>query len=209
MAFKQKPGFSLIELLFAITVLGVMLSIVLNVVVGMLRFYTFSNKIRENQQNGRNVLDSMVRDIRSGRLVLPATEQPNNQSRLCIADEKSKKLTVYSIVDPNKPEASLGRTQYSYLDQELENVRACDGSGGAVVIGNPVARMTSRDMTITGFNVNRIAGAPGTSKERGSAVAITLQYGTGSLKADGSCSAGDIFCATLNLTTAVNMRGGR
>lgn len=200
----RKPGFTLLELLFAIIVLGVMLSIVMTIVVGMLRFYTFANKIRENQQNGRNVLDTITREIRFGKLVLPTLADPLNKSVLCVADEKNKTLIRYNI---NTTDANIVRSQYSYANKDLSDVSSCDGSGGAVTVSSnrPV---TGEDMTVTGFTINRTAGAPGTASDKATGLIIRLSYGTGSVNASGQCEPGDIYCSVLTYSTAVNNRGG-
>lgn len=198
----KKPGFTLIELLFAVVVLGVMLSLVMTTIIGMLRFYTFANYIRENQQNGRNMLDTMTREIRFGSLVLPSESSPNNQTVLCVSDDRNKILIRYERVG-----STLLRSQYSYANRELSSVVACDGSGGATVISQN-QQVSSRNMTVTNFVVDRTAGAPGTASDKATAARIAFSYGTGSVNASGGCDPGDIYCSVLTLNTAVNIRGG-
>ncbi len=197
----RKPGFTIIELLFAVVVLGVMLSLVMTTIIGMLRFYTFANYIRENQQNGRNVLDTITREVRFGSLVLPSEAAPNS-SILCVSDDRKKTLTRYE-----RQGSTLVRTQFGYPNIELSQVINCDGSGGATVI-SPTKQVSGVKMTVTNFVVNRTAGAPGTATDKATAVRISFSYGTGSVNAVGGCDPGDIYCSVLSLTTAINIRGG-
>ena len=47
---KHQSGFTFVELIFAITIMGSMLAIAMVVVIGTLRFYVFSNQVRQSNQ---------------------------------------------------------------------------------------------------------------------------------------------------------------
>ena len=199
----KRQGFTIIEMLFSVTVLGVMLAIVLTTIVGMLRFYTFSNYIRENQQNGRNLLDTMTREVRFGTMILPNEIDPIDKNVLCVADDKNKVLIRYK-----RTGAALLRSQYTYANLQLtDQVKKCDGSGGAVAVSVD-KQVSGKNMTVINFAVSRTAGAPGTLESKAAGAKIDLKYGTGSVNASGGCEVGDIYCAVLTFTTAVNVRGG-
>ena len=91
---KKQPGFTFIELLFAIVVMGVMFSLALVVFVGMLRFYVFAGSVRQNQENGRNVLDTITREARFAKLVTP-TQAGQTTNKLCFFDPNTKKIIGY------------------------------------------------------------------------------------------------------------------
>lgn len=196
---KNQPGFTLLELLFAIIVLGVMMSIVLTTIIGMLRFYTFANTVRENQQNARNIIDSLAREVRFGTLVMP---QSNPGSILCVADTKNKRLTKYALLNN-----SIVRTQYSYANSQLTEGEECNESSGLTVISENVA-VTTPKMFIKSFEVIRTEGAQFATNTDVAAVIVRMSYRTGSVDDSGDCKPGNIYCSPLNLETAINIRGG-
>ncbi len=200
--YKKQAGFTLLELLFAIIVLGVMMSIVLTTIIGMLRFYTFSNTVRDNQQNARNIVDTLSREVRFSTLIMPETN-PGNM--LCVADVKNKKLTKYELSNN-----AIVRTQYSYANSQLIDTENCDGTNpGLITIGNPNVAITTPKMYIKSFEVIRTAGAPVFTEEDVAGVIVKMSYRTGNVNTvTGDCNTGDIYCSPLNLETAINIRGG-
>ena len=82
---SKNQGFTIIELMFAIVILGGMLSLTMVIIVGMLRFYVFAGQVRKNQANGRETLDSITREIRFGKLISPSGSAAT--SDVCVFDK--------------------------------------------------------------------------------------------------------------------------
>ena len=196
---KHQSGFTFVELIFAITIMGSMLAIAMVVVIGTLRFYVFSNQVRQNQENGRNIVDTMTRELRFGELVMPsATGSP--PSRICIVDDTNKQLIDYKLDGTN-----LVRTTLSYSPGFL----SCDEDTTSakltkIITSGPI---NLDKMKVSNFSVVRTSGARG-GNGKASAVTIGLSYTTGLPKTDGKCATGNIYCSGLTLNTAINLRAG-
>ena len=196
---KHQSGFTFVELIFAITIMGSMLAIAMVVVIGTLRFYVFSNQVRQNQENGRNIVDTMTRELRFGELVIPsATGSPS--PRICIVDDTNKQLIDYKLDGTN-----LVRTTLSYSPGFL----SCDEDTTSakltkIITSGPI---NLDKMKVSNFSVVRTSGARG-GNDKASAVTIGLSYTTGLPEAGGECLTGNIYCSGLTLNTAINLRGG-
>ncbi|MCX6804452.1 MAG: prepilin-type N-terminal cleavage/methylation domain-containing protein [Patescibacteria group bacterium] len=196
---KHQSGFTFVELIFAITIMGSMLAIAMVVVIGTLRFYVFSNQVRQNQENGRNIVDTMTRELRFGELVIPsATGSPS--SRICIMDDTNKQLIDYKLYGTD-----LLRTTLSYSPGFLN----CDEDTTSakltkIITSGPI---NLDKMKVSNFSVVRTSGARG-GNDKASAVTIGLSYTTGLPETDGKCATGNIYCSGLTLNTAINLRAG-
>ena len=196
---KHQSGFTFVELIFAITIMGSMLAIAMVVVIGTLRFYVFSNQVRQNQENGRNIVDTMTRELRFGELVMPsATGSP--PSRICIVDDTNKQLIDYKLDGTN-----LVRTTLRYSPGFL----SCDEDTTSakltkIITSGPI---NLDKMKVSNFSVVRTSGARG-GNGKASAVTIGLSYTTGLPEAGGECLTGNIYCSGLTLNTAINLRAG-
>ena len=199
---KHQSGFTFVELIFAITIMGSMLAIAMVVVIGTLRFYVFSNQVRQNQENGRNIVDTMTRELRFGELVIPsATGSPLSPlQEICIVDDTNKQLIDYKRVGPN-----LVRTTLSYspgflsCDEDLNPAKLTK-----IITSGPI---NLDKMKVSNFSVVRTSGARG-GNGKASAVTIGLSYTTGLPEAGGECLTGNIYCSGLTLNTAINLRAG-
>ena len=198
---KHQSGFTFEELIFAITIMGSMLAIAMVVVIGTLRFYVFSNQVRQNQENGRNIVDTMTRELRFGELVMPsATGSP--PSRICIVDDTNKQLIDYKL---DTVKGDLVRTTLSYspgflsCDEDLNPAKLTK-----IITSGPI---NLDKMKVSNFSVVRTSGARG-GNDKASAVTIGLSYTTGLPEAGGECLTGNIYCSGLTLNTAINLRGG-
>jgi len=205
---KHQSGFTFVELIFAITIMGSMLAIAMVVVIGTLRFYVFSNQVRQNQENGRNIVDTMTRELRFGELVIPsATGSPlSPSSRICIVDDTNKQLIDYKLDGTNLDGTNLVRTTLSYSPGFLN----CDEDTTSAKLTKIITRgpINLDKMKVSNFSVVRTSGARG-GNDKASAVTIGLSYTTGLPEAaDGKCATGNIYCSGLTLNTAINLRGG-
>ena len=198
---KHQSGFTFVELIFAITIMGSMLAIAMVVVIGTLRFYVFSNQVRQNQENGRNIVDTMTRELRFGELVMPsATGSPS--SEICIVDDTNKQLIDYKL---DKLKGDLVRTTLSYspgflsCDEDLNPAKLTK-----IITSGPI---NLDKMKVSNFSVVRTSGARG-GNDKASAVTIGLSYTTGLPEVGGECLTGNIYCSGLTLNTAINLRAG-
>lgn len=196
----QQLGFTLLELLFAIMLMGVMLSIALVAVIGMLRFYVFSNQVRQNQENGRNMLDTMTREIRFGKLLYPKDTIPKSD-RVCIMDKSNNRLIQYQFSAPN-----LLRSTFSYTSTTPPT--DCTTGGGAILV-TPAKKVNLEKMRVVAFESTKTKGADIEVNTDVAAVLLKLSYITGQPDpTDASkCKIADIYCSNLVLNTAVNIRG--
>lgn len=194
-----KPAFTVLELTFAIVVIGVMMAIVLSTIIGMLRFYSFASTVRVNQSAGRQVMDDIDRQIRFSTIVTPAKAAPT-ANKICVADTKNQILYSYEAVG-----SAVQKTTYNYTGSTVP--------AGCVVGGNVTqtgqGNITPATMKVTGLSFTRTAGAPIDNGSSAAAVVITMPFTNGTPDpATGKCSPGDIYCSALQFSTAVNIRNG-
>ncbi len=197
---RTQSGFTLLELLFAIILMGTMLSIALVAIIGMLRFYVFSNQVRQNQENGRNMLDTMTREIRFGSLLFPKDNNPKSD-RVCIMDKSNNRLIQYQFSAPN-----LLRSTYSY--SKTTPPTDCTTSGGATLV-TPGKVVNLDKMRVVAFESAKTKGADIEVNTDVAAVLLKLSYITGQPDSSdpSKCKTADIYCSNLTLNTAVNIRG--
>ena len=69
----KSRGFSLVELLVAMTIFGVMSTVILNLYVNVVRSTTSSEEVVEVQQGLRIALDQVARDIQMAGFLIPTT----------------------------------------------------------------------------------------------------------------------------------------
>lgn len=87
----NKNGFTFIELLFAITLLGFMITMVMTTFIGIFRIYAWSNITTNNQFLARQTMDNLNREIASSTSIV--TTGPN--TALCYKDYNSNTYKIY------------------------------------------------------------------------------------------------------------------
>lgn len=195
----KKPAFTVLELTFAIVVIGVMMAIVLSTIIGMLRFYSFASTVRVNQAAGRQVMDDIDRQIRFSTIITPTKAVPT-ANKICVADTKNQILYSYEAVG-----TAVQKTTYSYSGSTIPTNCAVGGSVTQTAQGN----ITPTTMKVAGLSFTRTAGAPIASNTDAAAVVITMPFVNGTPDpATGKCRPGDIYCSALQFSTAVNIRNG-
>ncbi len=199
----HQPGFTFVELLFAIVIMGTMLSLTMVVVVGMIRFYVFTNQQRQNQENGRNVLDSITRDIRFGTLITPVVNDFSANDSICVLNPPTNKLTKYSLASNQ-----MYKTIYTY-NPLTSMPTSCNDSDGRVKDSTKIITLDRMYIPagINGFSVTLTKGAHPANFTDAKAVIIKFRFLTGNHYATGSCVANNIYCGELVLNTALNIRG--
>lgn len=202
---KTKPGFTFIELILAITIMGVMFSIVLTVIVGMLRFYVFANNIRQNQENGRNILDTIVRDIKFGTLLTPSGFAKSNV--VCI--KKSDSTLIKYSQDTN----AIFKTVYSF-DAATSPTNCPDTNAtlpDTIQIKSGPSKISLDRMNVYpgDFTFTKASGSKPRYYTTVSSLVINFRFFTGNpIDSDGNikCLSNDIYCSSLQLNTAVSLR---
>ena len=196
-ALRTRPGFTFIELLFAIVVMGTMFALALVVFVGMLRFYVFAGSVRTNQENARNVLDTISRDVRFGQLIEPSGSSSSNT--LCVYKKADRTVVKYELTDG----AINKSTSTATYDSAPANCTTVTNFGPAQSVFNTKA-------TAAAFAVTKLGGASNTVYPTVSSVIIRLQVITGTPDSTGlACASNNIYCNSLTLNTAVNIRGSQ
>ena len=199
-ALRTRPGFTFIELLFAIVVMGTMFALALVVFVGMLRFYVFAGSVRTNQENARNVLDTISRDVRFGQLIVPsASGTSTTPGTLCVYKKADRTVVKYELTDG----AINKSTSAATYDSAPANCTTVTNFGPAQSVFNTKA-------TAAAFAVTKLGGASNTVYPTVSSVIIRLQVITGTPDSTGlACASNNIYCNSLTLNTAVNIRGSQ
>lgn len=205
---KNQPGFTFVELLFAIVVMGILFSIALVVFIGMLRFYVFAGSVRQNQENGRNVLDTINRDIRFAQLVFPS-QTGIEANKVCYYNPSTKKIVGYysnpatlgtSTANLQKFESTS--TYDTYDAAKLASADCADSTKGTLSSNLP------KSMYPTDFVVMRTGGAIVTTYSN--VTAITIKFGfitqtAGTISS--SCDVRNIYCNKNTYNTALELRG--
>jgi prepilin-type N-terminal cleavage/methylation domain-containing protein len=202
---STKPGFTFIELILAITIMGIMFSLTLTVMVGMLRFYVFSSNIRQNQENGRNILDTIVRDIKYGTLLTPSGYGTSNS--VCIK-KSDNTLTKYYQKD-----LAIWRSVYTF-DSTISPTGCPDNDDSLpsnISIKSRGSQISLDRMRVYpgSFSFTRAEGSVPASYQNITSVVINFKFFTGNpVEIDSlvRCLSNDIYCSSLQFNTAVSIR---
>ncbi len=198
---RKNKGFTFVELMFAIVVMGTMFALALVVIVGMLRFYVFASSVRQNQENGRNLLDTINREVRFGELLAPVVEG----NKICIINKSNSTIVGYALLANenniekrvyNYPQGVAPTTcNYAILDAENSGFTKVSAQ-----IVNPPR------MKVTEFATTRVQGSSVPVNSNVVSVEIKFTFVTGNLSS-GECVDNDIYCNKLSLNTVTNIRG--
>lgn len=199
---SKNQGFTIIELMFAIVILGGMLSLTMVIIVGMLRFYVFAGQVRKNQANGRETLDSITREIRFGKLISPSGSTATQE--VCVFDKSNNRVVLYK-----KTGTSLKKTIYTY-NSNVDPANCNDVAGGSLAgKTKEVKDINLSKMFVTKFDITKTQGASFEVNKNAAAVIINYQFLTGAPDATGAaCETKNIFCSQLGYQTAINLRSG-
>ena len=196
---STRPGFTFIELLFAIVVMGTMFALALVVFVGMLRFYVFAGSVRTNQENARNVLDTISRDVRFGQLIEPSGAGTSNT--LCVY-KKADRTVVRYVLASGAINKSTSAATYDSAPTDCTTATVTNFGAAQSVLNT--------NATAAAFAVVKVGGAGTTVYSGVSSVTIQIQVITGTPAAGGvTCATNNIYCNSLTLNTAVNIRGSQ
>ena len=193
-----RPGFTFVELLFAIVVMGTMFALALVVFVGMLRFYVFAGSVRTNQENARNVLDTISRDVRFGQLIEPSAAVSTGNT-LCVYKKADRTVVKYEKLSGS-----------NVINKSTSAATYDSAPGDCDIIFSPAQSVFNTNTTAANFDVVQVAGSKPTAYPGVSSVTIRLQVITGTpVTGTDSCASNNIYCNSLTLNTAVNIRGSQ
>lgn len=202
---SKKSGFTFVELLFAIVVMGTMFGLALTVFIGMLRFYVFANSVRQNQENSRNILDTISRDIKFGKLLLPASSDNSISNKLCVYSPETNRTVLYER-DP------VSRKLYKYTSSDppfptFQDAKNALPASACSKNASTKAEISLSNTQVIAFETAFVGGASTVAYLDVASVTIKFVNITG--RADGdNCMTSDIYCNKLTLNSAINIRGG-
>ncbi len=190
-------GFTLIELIFAITLLSVMLVIIITAFIGVLRFSVWSRTTRTNQAAARETLDSLTRLIEANDIVSVAS------GTICL--KKPLENESYKIfVSPVTPKVVVKQT--------FLNNANCSGLLNFTYEAISNTTLAVQSLTFS----NKIIGAVGSdsylathpqSVDSSTSIIIDMIIVNGNATSPGGvwqCSPSDNFCDVAKFTTAVS-----
>lgn len=192
------------ELIFAITVMGVLFGLATTVVIGMIRFYTFANTVRTNQQEARSIMNSIANDATDGQVAIITRNNNDNISTvLCI--KNTREIITYELDETN-----LNRKSY--------NAGPKDSCNAIEDISSKIksnTRMNNERMLVYFFDTDLLsqgAGGDGLTiiNTNVTSLILRIKFATifnGGQNSDsfGRCEPADIYCSTLELNTAVKV----
>ncbi len=201
---SKYQGFTIIELMFAIVILGGMLSLTMVIIVGMLRFYVFAGQVRKNQANGRETLDSITREIRFGKLISPSGSTATQE--VCVFDKSNNRVVLYKR---DVTTLTLKKSIYTY-NSNVDPANCDEGVGGSLYgKTKEVKDINLSKMFVTNFEITKTQGASFEVNKNAAAVIINYQFLTGAADLSGTaCETKNIFCSKLGYQTAINLRSG-
>lgn len=192
---KTHQGFSIIELLIAISIMGVMSALTTAVIVATIRFYAFTNNFRQNQQAGRNIMDTIASDTRFGELTAPSPGASIAGIKLCV--KFRGEMTITYFLDSNY---DLIRAM-----DPANGQYACQTNGQAGTWG--LTKLNPPNMQVAQFKVTRIeAPSPAAGNATSAKIQLNFITGNGISTASGLvCAANNIYCSQSTLITAISL----
>jgi|688.fasta_scaffold474688_2 prepilin-type N-terminal cleavage/methylation domain-containing protein len=201
--YRKNKGFTFVELMFAVVVMGTMFALAMVVIVGMLRFYVFASTVRQNQENGRNLLDTINREMRFGELLVPIS----TASKICVVNKTTSTITGYRLITSSN---SIEKRVYSYPQGLAIQPNSCDytfldtANSGFTKISEQIVNPSN--MKVTEFATTRVRGSSTPVNDKVLSAEIKMTFVTGNLSGSG-CATNDIYCNKFSLNTALNIRG--
>jgi len=200
--FIKKPGFTIIELTFAIVILGGMLSLTMVVIVGMLRFYVFAGQVRKNQANGRETLDLISRDVRFGKLIGPVNSDTIQE--ICVFTGSDRKIISIKKDTSGENQYNLIRRVYQY--NLLADPSTCDVENSSLI---STTKLNLDRMIVSKFDITKTKGASFEVSQKSTAIIVDYEFLTGNANSTGiACDNNNIYCSRLGYDTAINLRAG-
>jgi prepilin-type N-terminal cleavage/methylation domain-containing protein len=204
---SKQQGFTIVELIIALTVFSLALVIALTGFITVVRIYRNSLAQRDSQVYARAVMDTIVRDARSAKSVEVVTNPSNtNLDDFCL-DFGGSKERYFANISGTPPTFAFGKVQYA--SAAVCAVNSASGLAGDVV--GTLQYVTSYPkVSLTQIKITPIVSS---GKQIGMQITETVAYKPGSSLLDvaqTSCTPGpgSEFCATTTLTSSVTFLGG-
>ncbi len=193
---KNKSGFTLIELTFAITLLAIMFTMVITTFIGVLKFSTWSKTTRTNQVAARDTMEAIKRLVESKTIVAVT----DSGTKLCLIEPgalngKSTQITAETYLVPSRP--IVVTKVYNNLD--------CTGSPATT------EPLTKIDSYVQSLSFELIYGAYNSQSYMSThnfkkTAKVSMDILNGVDNGSGQCAPADNFCdeASFNTTIAEN-----
>jgi len=110
---KNKKGFSLIELMVVVVILGLMVLGLVTFFTGGARSWISGQSQLEAQRNARQAMDSMVREIREGESVSSGTTTSVTVDIPALGSESARSVTYTWLGTPGDP---INREGHQLID---------------------------------------------------------------------------------------------
>jgi prepilin-type N-terminal cleavage/methylation domain-containing protein len=206
-SFASDGGFSLIELLVAMSVFSFMLIIISVGFIGIIKINQSTNASRLTQQSARLIIDTVEKQLRASSQVV-ITSQNSTLSRICLFNDSQ--YTEYGV-DSN---GNLRQGALASLGATCPPIPTAPGvlATWSTLNTNNVASGATDGVKVRRFLATATAG-PGTD---GGLVTVELSMtGQGVNDADLNATgtgclpkAGSQFCSVTTLMTTAVLRGG-
>jgi len=145
---KKNKGFTLIEVIITITVVGIVSVIIGSMLLGIVKAWTFKFNRNDMLWDGRLALDRMTREIRTVKDSTSVTTATSSQFRF--TDTGNKDIT-YSLSSTN-----LNRTENGTVNLLAENVSTLTFTyynSSDAVIPNPAVSPSATDIRRVRINL--------------------------------------------------------
>lgn len=187
-------GFTLIELMMALTFFSFMMVLISIGVIQIMKIYQAGVSSRRTQQAARLVMEDITREVRgTSTIPVPATTSPSANT-LCLL--RGNQPIYYERFSDGKFSKKTGAISCSDLTGATETV-----------LVNPVSG--NNELRMQAFKLHKIQDAT-TGRDTSLNITLVVSTGASDLLSGGVCIpgiSGSQFCATTQLNNSVTMRG--
>ena len=131
-SYPNRKGITLIELLVALVICGLVVAGIYRVFVAQTKAYTIQDHVVEVQQNGRSAMEILLRDLR-----MAGYDDENALSPYIITDPilrpvaQNSKTVIYEYYNTDVPQYEKHEVAYSLSASQLSRQRTVNGLAGS------------------------------------------------------------------------------
>lgn len=201
MTSKKQRGFTLIELMLAMTFIAFLLLFTVAAVLQVTRIYVKGSAIRQIDQTGRQLVDDVSMALRTGTT---PRDGGTGSNRLCVGGTSYLWNTVTSNNPDNKYSDSPGET-LRFVSIQDQSGSLCGAELHSPVLRKAVVDLVGPEITPLSFSVTKhgrlwdISLVLSTAGDN-----VAIDNGSGGFM----CEPKNQFCALGNFETSVYSRGG-